>query len=133
MVPQTRDSQYVLFWYVAETLPAQVEEDLNAAEKNMATADNATPYQCPPKYPSGMTLDGRVQLDSRDFVPLYHPNTGVNTEEALYESYLLPIKEAAKKLQGTVMQDVVVSGWEAICLRHKMERQALGPEIHLQS
>ena len=124
MVPQERGCQYVLFWYIAETVPRQVEEDLNAEEKNMATSDNATPYQNPPKYPQGMSLADRVQLDSGNFVPLHHPNTGVDAEEALYESYLLPIKEAAEKLRGTVMEDVVISGWKAICLRHSMEQQA---------
>ena len=133
MVPQKRGCQYVLFWYVAETVPRQVEESLNAAEKNMATSDNATPYQNPPKYPQGTTLADRVQLDSENFVPLHHPNTGVDAEEALYESYLLPIKEAAEKLRGTVMEDVVISGWEAICLRHAMEQSTSTSNVHLPS
>ena len=133
MVPVTRDTQYVLFWYVAETVPQHVEEDLNTAEKTMATSDNPTPYQNPPKYPQGLTLEERIQSEPEDFVPLHHHNTGVDSDEALYESYLLPIKEAAEKLRGTVMEDVVVSGWEAICHRHQMEQRAMKSNTHQRS
>ena len=52
-----------------------------------------------------------------------HENTGVDEEEALYESYLLPVEEAMKRLSDGVSRDVVSKGWEAIKLRKQMEAQ----------
>lgn len=123
MVPQTRTSQYILFWYIAETVPPPVEEDLNAAMAEKATAENPTPYQTPPRFPADMTLAERVMLEQDGYTPLHHKNTAVDADEALYESYLLPVEEAVGKLKGTVMEDVVRSGWEAICSRYSMETQ----------
>ncbi|KAL9121534.1 MAG: hypothetical protein Q9187_001905 [Circinaria calcarea] len=123
MVPQTRTSQYILFWYIAETVPPQVEEDLNAAMSEKTTAENPTPYQTPPKFPLDMTLAERVMLEQDCYTPQHHKNTAIDADEALYESYLLPVEEAMGRLKGTVMEDVVRSGWEAICSRHSMEAQ----------
>ena len=52
-----------------------------------------------------------------------HENTGVDEEEALYESYLLPVEEAMKRLGDGLSRDVVSKGWEAIKLRKQMEEQ----------
>ena len=123
MVPQTRTAQYILFWYIAETVPPQVEEALNAAMAEKATAENPTPYQTPPEFPPDMTLAERVMLEEGGYTPLHHENTAVDSDEALYESYLLSVEEAMGKLKGTVMEDVVQSGWEAICARYRVEEQ----------
>ena len=57
------------------------------------------------------------------YTPPRHPNTGVNDEERLYESYLLPISEAIHRLRGTGQEWVVFNGWSAICERARMEAQ----------
>lgn len=60
--------------------------------------------------------------ERKAYEPLKHIGTGVDEEEALYESYLLPIAEARKKLNGTIMADVVRRSWEAIELRMRIEQ-----------
>ena len=114
-------SQYILFWYIAETVPSLVEEQLNASMLAGASAGNETPYQYPPPYPVNLTFNERLKLESEGYEPMHHPNTAVNQEEALYESYLLPVQEAISKLKGSVQADVVASGWEAICTRYEDE------------
>ncbi|KAI4202809.1 MAG: hypothetical protein LQ350_002307 [Teloschistes chrysophthalmus] len=99
----------MLFWYIAETLPPNTEASLSQKTKEENGA-----YQKPPKFPPGMTLVERMNIDEgRD--PLRHENTGVDEEEALYESHLLSVEDAREKLRGTIMADVVRLGWEAIC------------------
>jgi hypothetical protein len=67
--------------------------------------------------------DQRVSPDGEQTVyePKRHEGTGVNEEEMLYESYLLPIGEALKNLRHSIMEDVVRKGWEAVELRMKIE------------
>ena len=77
-------------------------------------------YQYPPKYDVSMTLKERMELEE-GYEPIRHENTGVNADEALYESYLMPVHEAISKLGRGVSADVVRKGWEAIQLRQKME------------
>ena len=55
------------------------------------------------------------------YEPVRHENTGVDEEEALYESYLVPVGEAIKRLGRGVSADVVKKGREAIKLRRQME------------
>ncbi|KAL9612909.1 MAG: hypothetical protein Q9167_002542 [Letrouitia subvulpina] len=114
--PVSRSTQYILFWYVAETLPPDLEASLSAraGEQGMA-------YQVPPKYPDGLTLAARIAMEPEGYTPVRHAGTGVDEEEALYESYLLPVDEAMEKLGRSVMADVVRRGWEGICLRREME------------
>ena len=57
----------------------------------------------------------------KDYEPIRHQNTGVNDDEALYESYLMTVDEAISKLGKGVSADVVRRGWEAIQLRQNME------------
>ena len=119
MVPVSQSAQYVLFWYIAETLPPDLETMLQdkAAGEGMA-------YQIPPRYPTDLTIADRLKLEPQGFEPVRHENTGVDAEEALYESYLLPIKEAMERLKGTIMADVVRKGWKGIQLRQEMEKKA---------
>ncbi len=85
------------------------------------TAANGNAYQYPPKYPTDLTLAERIKLEPEGYEPLKRENTGVDAEEALYESYLLPIEEATTKLGRSISVDVVRRGWAAICLRREME------------
>ena len=118
LAPVGRSSQYILFWYIAETLPPEIEVSLStkAEEQNMA-------YRYPPKFESDMTIKQRVALEPEGYEPKRHENTGVDEEEALYDSCLLPIDEAIQKLRRGVSADVVRKGWEYILLRRKIEEQ----------
>ncbi|KAI9803662.1 MAG: hypothetical protein M1833_000574 [Piccolia ochrophora] len=119
LIPQTSASQYILFWYIAETIPP--DTDNSPIDVDADPPSVPQPYQPPVKYPSHMTLSARVALEPMGYEPVHHENTGVDSEEAFYVSYLMPIPEAAQKLQGTIQEQVVVGGWEAICRRWKME------------
>jgi hypothetical protein len=93
--------QYVLYWYIAETL----EPDLEVV---LATGPGGA-YKPPPPYPHDLTLRERVALEPRGYEPLHHEGTGVDEEEAAYESHLVSVEEAVKKLgRNGVMADVVV-------------------------
>lgn len=124
LIPLTTNTQYMLFWYIAETVPPEMEKDLKAKMEAEATAASRTPYQYPPKYPASLTLDERLEMEVGGYEPVHHPNTAVDSEEALYESYLLPVEEAIQKLKGTIQEDVVRSGWQAIVRRHQIESKA---------
>ena len=115
-MPVTRSTQYILFWYIAETLPPDLEEHLTQQSERAHGA-----YQIPVPFPRDMTLKKRIELEGEGYEPVRHLNTGVDEDEMLYESYLLPVEEAVDKLRGTVMADVVARGWEGICARREME------------
>ncbi|KAA6413580.1 MAG: hypothetical protein FRX48_03326 [Lasallia pustulata] len=124
LIPLTSNSQCMLFWYIAETLPPEMEKELNAKTGTEATATSPTPYQYLPKYPATLTLGERLEMEVGGYEPVHHLNTAVDSEEALYESHLLPVKEAVQKLKGTIQEDVVRSGWQAIVRRHQTESKA---------
>ncbi|KAK4999417.1 hypothetical protein LTR60_007585, partial [Cryomyces antarcticus] len=147
--------QYLLFWYVAETVPADVEAIMSARERAAAAAAAAAvpdtntvspaaaartaastshangallsrpTYAPPPPFPPALPLRARICQDSQPdgtaYEPVRHAGTGVDAEELLYESRLLPIAEARGKLRGSVMADVVRVGWEAVGRRLEME------------
>ncbi|KAL8837093.1 MAG: hypothetical protein Q9170_002650 [Blastenia crenularia] len=120
LMPITRSAQYILFWYIAETLPPDLEERLNQISSERKTASGA--YQVPDPFPRDMTLKQRVLLEEEEGCePMRHQDTGVDEEEKLYESYLLPVEEAVQRLRGTIMADVVGRGWEAVCERREVE------------
>lgn len=116
LIPATKAIQYILFWYIAETVPPDLEVSLSAQEKEQGMA-----YQYPPKSNPEMTLKHRIGMEREGYEPVKHQNTGVDAEEALYDSYLMPVEEAIKKLGQGISADVVRKGWEAIQLRHEME------------
>ena len=118
MAPVSRSSQYILFWYIAETVPPDIEESLSKAEKEQEGA-----YQYPPKFDADMTLKQRIELESSGYEPVRHENTGVDEEEAMYESELVSVEEAMKRLPDVLSRDVVSKGWEAIKLRKMMEAE----------
>ncbi|MCJ1398157.1 hypothetical protein MMC11_001354 [Xylographa trunciseda] len=124
LAPVRRGCQYVLFWYIAETVPPEVEASLNERMEEGATVENPTPYQYPPKYPEGLTLEERLAMEKGGYEPVHHKNTAVDSEEALYESYLLPVEEAIYRLRRMPLQDEIVrSGWNAICARYEHESE----------
>lgn len=129
-------------------MPPDVEEALNRADQEAEESGSGifgAPYQYPPRFEEGLTLKERVAREKRwvaergggggvggvtgeggekkvGYEPIRHENTGMDPEEALYESYLLSVPEALEKLQPIpVMQYVVRIGWEAITKRLSME------------
>ena len=81
-------------------------------------------YQYPPQFAPNMTLKQRIDMEPKDYEPVRHENTGVDAEEALYESYLLQVEDATRKLGRSISADVVRKGWEAILLRRQMEENS---------
>ena len=130
LMPLSSHAQYILFWYIAETVPSDVEIDLNSVPNATATdpvagsntAQPIQPYRPPPPYPPHLSLKQRIQMEPKGYEPIRHENTGVDEEEALYSSALLPVEDAIEKLRGSVMSDVVRNGWEGITKRLKMEQ-----------
>ena len=113
----TRTTQYILFWYIAETVPPAVEDELNRKEREQ---DNT--YQEAPPFGRNLTLQKRIEMDSKDYDPVRHENTGVNEDEKQYVSSLVSVEEAIEKLgHKTVGADVVRRGWNAIRKRLEME------------
>ncbi|KAK7521043.1 uncharacterized protein IWZ02DRAFT_452565 [Phyllosticta citriasiana] len=138
LIPQSIHTQYILFWYVAETVPPDVEAALlqqqqkqqqsitssSAAQTSRPSpAEQAGPYLPPPPYPPSLSLCDRVKAEPPGYVPPRHEGTGVDAEEALYESYLVPVDEAMRRLRGSVMADVVRKGWVGIKERREWEEK----------
>jgi hypothetical protein len=109
--------QYVIYWYIAETLPPDVEVDLET--------EAGAAYKPPPAYPRNLTLLDRMKLEPEGYEPLHHENTGVDELEVTFESHLLSVNEAVAKLgRNSVMADVVLKGWEGIQNRLAIEAAA---------
>ena len=145
LVPQTRSTQYLLFWYIAETLPPSLDFSLpppssfalSSSEKTPApTAISSSdpnpnrghvdppPYTRPAPFPKHLTIAERIAQEPEGYEPVRHENTGVNAEERLYESVLVPVEEAIRRLDGTVMADVVRRGWRGVRNRRFLEERA---------
>ncbi|KAK5136370.1 hypothetical protein LTR08_003496 [Meristemomyces frigidus] len=128
LLPLTATSQYLLFWYAAETVPREVEDTYSARQAHQSVRA----YEAPTLFPPDMTMQQRVALDDVKgedgtqtiYEPVKHEGTGVDEEELLYRSFLLPIEEVRRRLKGSVMEDVVRRGWEGIQLRMQMEAQS---------
>jgi hypothetical protein len=113
----TRGTQYVLYWYIAETLPPNLETEL---ETEVGAA-----YKPPPPFPRDLTLRDRIKLEPEGYEPVHHEGTGVDEEEQAYESHLVSVEEAVTKLgRNGVMADVVHIGWEGIQNRLAIENAA---------
>lgn len=118
LMPLARNTkQYLLFWYIAETLPPDVEPLLHTLPNE--------PYKPPPAFPAELTLKERVAMEPEGYEPVHHEGTGVDEEEQTYESQLVSVEEAMRLLGGTdsVMADVVRRGWEVIQQRWSMEQE----------
>lgn len=139
-MPVGRNAQYFLFWYAAETLPEEDEYPSTLPPPPSPSASGiqsagqpaariSAPYRSPPSFPKHLTLKARIALDTRTlstgektvYEPIRHENTGVDEEELMYQSYLLPIAEAQKRLGSSVQADVVRRGWEGVRLRMEVE------------
>lgn len=117
LAPVTRSAQYLLFWYVAETIPPSMEVELNTR----ATKSGGL-YESPPLFERGLTIKQRIEMEQIDYEPVRHENTGVDEDEALYLSSLVPIDEAISKLDPrSISADVVRKGWQAILKRREKE------------
>ena len=126
LMPLRSDVQYILHWYIAETLSPDDEAGLSRG----ATAT----YKTPPPYPAHLRLSARVRQDSQGYEPVHHENTGVDAEELKYESALVDVDEAIRRLsEGTVLgrnviglpqADVVRRGKAAIDLRFEREKSS---------
>ncbi len=116
LLANSRRTQYLLHWYIAETLPPEDEARIGPPPPSRK-------YQEPPAYPAELSLRGRIGMESDDYEPTRYPNTGVDSEEALYTSELLPVQEAIARLGKNSMADVVATGWDRIQarLRHEQE------------
>ncbi|KAF2486558.1 hypothetical protein BDY17DRAFT_308012 [Neohortaea acidophila] len=120
LLPLSETVQYVLFWFVGETVSEGMEGEGAGAGRG---------YSAPVAFPKDVTLKERIGMDRRVgedgkvvvYEPVRHANTGVDEEEQLYESFLVPVSEARRRLRGSVMEDVVRRGWDAVELRMRME------------
>ncbi|KAF4539775.1 Nudix domain-containing protein [Lasiodiplodia theobromae] len=130
LVPVSPRTQYLLFWYAAETLPP-------AVEAAMPPPGPGVPYVAAPPAPAApsplhpdaaapgeepTSLLARVRAEPPDYQPRRWEGTGVDEEELLYESFLVPVQEAGRKLGGGVMAEVVRRGWEGVVERMALER-----------
>jgi hypothetical protein len=116
--------QYILYWYIAETLHPDLETEL---ETEVGAA-----YKPPPPYPRGLRLRDRIKLEPEGYEPLHHEGTGVDEEEQTYESHLVSVEKAVQMLgKDTVSADVVRKGWKGIQDRFAMEDAATSesPEL----
>ena len=105
----------MLHWYIAETLPPEDEARIGPPPASRK-------YQEPPAYPTDLSLHDRVAMEPDNYEPKRYPNTGVDSEEALYTSELVPVQEAFKRLGKNSMADVVAIGWDRIQTRLEHER-----------
>lgn len=138
LLPLTTTAQYVLFWYVAETVPSDVEKSYHDVATALVTSDNSgggtqqQVYRPPAPYPKDLAIKARIAQDAIShgegtpaiYEPFHHENTAQDEEEMCYRSHLLSIADARRVLKGSVMEDVVRRGWEGIQLRMKMEEEA---------
>lgn len=125
--PVAATTQYLLTWYIAETLPA--------AEEAVYANDASRSYRAPTPFPD-ITLKQRIAMDATGdeiYQPVWHEGTGVNEDELYYRSYLLTIDEALLRLRGSVMADIMADvvrrGWAAIEQRMAQEEAIAARDI----
>ncbi|KAF2403667.1 hypothetical protein EJ06DRAFT_519405 [Trichodelitschia bisporula] len=114
LIPLTINTQYLLHWYIAETLDPEAEVAIGAPSREVG-------YQAPPAYPDTLRLCDRILMEPEDYEPTRYEGTGVDDEEAQYTAKLLPVDEALRLLRGTVMADVVKVGRDLILDRMELE------------
>ncbi|KAI4960368.1 hypothetical protein J4E86_001990 [Alternaria arbusti] len=113
--------QYIIYWYIAETLPPNLE--------TLLETEAGAVYKPPPAYPQNLSLRERIKQEPEGYEPRHHENTGVDELEVTYESHLVSVEEAMETLgkegsMGRVMAEVVTKGWEGIQRRFEMEDAA---------
>lgn len=117
LLPNSKRTQYLLHWYIAETLPPEDEARIGPPPLSRQ-------YQVPPPFPPDTTLRDRLAAEPDDHGPIRYPNTAVDEEEACYASELVSVDEAIKKLGRSSMAEVVRIGWERIGARLLSEEAA---------
>jgi len=115
LLPVSKRTQYLLHWFIAETLPPDLEASIGPPPQSRE-------YQQPPPYPSNLRLVNRIAAESEGYEPTRYSNTGVDSDEALYTSFLLPVKEAITKMGRSSMAEVISIGWERIQARLETEK-----------
>ncbi|ORY06142.1 hypothetical protein BCR34DRAFT_36637 [Clohesyomyces aquaticus] len=134
LMPVGHGKQYLLYWYIAETLPPTLDQLLDS--------EVGDAYKPPHSYPPDLTLRNRIMMEPEGYEPVRHEGTGVDEEEQTYESYLLPLSEAIERLGKTgVMADVVQIGWRAIqkrfadegALDNENEPRGTGPRLQAKA
>ncbi|KAL6709339.1 hypothetical protein ACN47E_001746 [Coniothyrium glycines] len=109
--------QYVLYWYIAETLPPALETELQTQVGDA--------YKPPPSFPPGLSLRERVAMEPEGYEPVHHEGTGVDEDERTYESELVGVEEGMRRLgKSSVSADVVAKGWKGVQDRWTMEGSA---------
>jgi hypothetical protein len=113
--------QYIIYWYIAETLPPSLE--------TLLETEAGAAYKPPPAYPQNLSLRERIKQEPEGYKPRHHKGTGVDEMEVTFESELVTVQEAIEKLKtegsmGKVMAEVVKKGWEGIQKRYEMEDAA---------
>ncbi|EGP87138.1 unnamed protein product [Zymoseptoria tritici ST99CH_3D1] len=133
LLPVSRRTQYLLHWYIAETVPKSVEEEYGRMYRNK---EDLKPYKPPAPFPKGQTIEARIEEDwevrdgdgSRQmYEPVRHDGTGVDEEEALYESSLVSIEEARRRLGKSSAMDIIEKAIEYIQYRKRMELGTADP------
>ena len=73
-------------------------------------------------------IKDRIGMEDKGYEPVRYEITGVDAEEALYRSELVPVEEAMTRLGKNCMSEVVAIGWERIQARrrHEEEKSASG-------
>ena len=130
-MPQSATTQYVLYWYIAETLPPDIEIELDQESNEAAKGGKAKnyfggagPYCCPPKFLLDTTLKERLDIEPDGYEPPQHQGTYTDEDESLYQSQLVSVEEAIRCLgPNTVMGSVVRKGWDGI--QHRLEKESL--------
>ncbi|KAF2149951.1 hypothetical protein K461DRAFT_281196 [Myriangium duriaei CBS 260.36] len=131
LVPVRRGIQYMCCWYAAETLTEEGERATNVVALGEAGTERqlkeSKRFAAPTVWEKGLTVGERKTQDQRaggTYEPLRHEGTGVDEEEATYQSFLVDVEEARRRLKGSIQEDVVRRAWEAVLLREKLEQEA---------
>ncbi|KJY00455.1 hypothetical protein TI39_contig329g00027 [Zymoseptoria brevis] len=133
LLPVSCRTQYLLHWYIAETVPKSVEEEYGRMYRDK---EDLKPYKPPTPFPKGQTIKARVEEDlevingdgSRQiYEPVRHVGTGVDEEEAFYESSLVPVEEARRRLGKSSAMDIIEKAIEYIQYRKQMELGTADP------
>ncbi|KAJ9637263.1 hypothetical protein H2199_007550 [Coniosporium tulheliwenetii] len=98
------------------TFPAAPKPSGFTAAALSSPSPHKTTLRPTPALPPTLSLRTRIAQEPPGYEPPKEEGTGVDAEEALYLSFLVPVAEAREKLRGSLMADVVAKGWEG-CLR----------------
>lgn len=114
LLPMTRSIQYLVHWYIAETLPPDIETAVGPPP-------DSKEYQEPPAYPTDLSLVTRLASEPEGYEPPRYENTGVDDDEAQFTSHLVSLEKANQLLGDTAQGAVINAGWTAIQARLKAE------------